>query len=172
MKMKKLILTLAVLIAAGTSQATLIDETPGGFNVDDINLPPAWFEAISRKHLAGGNVRDGDFVWSPFEPYGPNEFSVTLLGDLTGAMISWNVPQPLLYVLVEGVGGTDHIYSTVSTERLNGSATVTINDRTNIQAVLFISPERFVFPVDEAGTGAVLLVLGLASILGFRLWSR
>jgi hypothetical protein len=73
--MKKLIVMLAVSLAASAQQthATLIEVTPGGFNIDQ-NPPPIFFEVLALPSLAGANINGTQVVWSPFEPFGRTSF--------------------------------------------------------------------------------------------------
>jgi hypothetical protein len=115
--MKKPIVMLAVLVAASRAHATLIDVTPGGFSL--LNRPPIFFTVVALPQLAGVNINGTQVVWSPFEPFGPNQFSITT--DGINASISWDLTSTdgflLQYVLLEGVGRIDNIYRAQTTTK-------------------------------------------------------
>jgi hypothetical protein len=166
-KMKKLIVMLAVLVAA-SAQATLKDETPGGFTTD--NPPLLYGRVLHIQQLAGANIFGSQVVWSPFEPFGPNQFSIITNG--INGTVSWNLTQTdgffLQYVLLEGVAGArDHIYAArAGLERIQGDGFVTIDDATQIQAIIFFGTNV----VPETGT--TILLLGFGAGLMLLLFSR
>jgi hypothetical protein len=160
--MKKLIVMLAVSLAA-SAQATLIDETPGGFNVN--NAPPLFFQVLDLPQLAGANINGTQVIWSPFEPFGPNEFSIITNG--IDASVSWDLTSTngffLQYVLLEGIAGIDHIYRASPPERFEGSGFVSIDEFTHIQAIIFFGTN--VVPEN----GATIILLGFAAGLSLFL---
>jgi hypothetical protein len=163
--MKKLIVMLAVLLAAGSAHATLIDVTPGGFSL--LNPPPIFFTVVALPQLAGANINGTQVVWSPFEPFGPNQFSITT--DGINASISWDLTSTdgffLQYVLVEGVGGIDNIYRPPNdNQRFQGDGFATIDGLTQIQGIVFFGTN--VAP--ESGTTILFFGLGLCAVVFAR----
>jgi hypothetical protein len=163
--MKKLMLIIAV--ATTTAQASLIDMTPGGFNIAE-NPPPLFWQVLIIRQLAGANIYGNEVVWSPYEPFGPNEFFINAFG--TEATLGWNLTSTdgfrLQFILVEGMQGFDHIYR--PTDLFEGTGLVTVDEVHQLQAIVFFGTNQ----VPEAGATAVLLAFGIASILGFRIWAR
>jgi len=153
----KIKLLFAAALIATNAHAHLIDETPGGFNLN--NPPPLFFELVGRhSQLAGANINGSQVIWSPFEPFGPNEFSITT-NDID-ASISWNLANTdgymFQFLLLEGVGGIDHIYSVSGQERTEGSNEfATIDGSTNIQAIIFYGTNHI---PDTGGTLSMLVV--------------
>jgi hypothetical protein len=162
--MKKLMLIIAV--AASTAQASLIDMTPGGFNIGE-NPPPLFWQVLIIRHLAGANIYGNEVVWSPYEPFGPSEFFINSFG--TEATLGWDLTPTefwVQFILVEGAQGFDHIYR--PTNMFEDTGLVTVDEVHQLQAIIFFGTNQ----VPEAGATAVLLAFGIASILGFRIWAR
>jgi hypothetical protein len=160
----KLTTIIAALALAQSAHATLIDLTPGGFYVN--NPPQVFYDLLMRHSQIGGASIDGDNVlWSPFEPFGSNEFSI----DLTepGALVAWKLTQTAGYmctfVLVEGVRGVgDHIYQVRKAEFVTGSGFVTTNGVTPIRSIIFFGSNV----VPDSGASLSLFV-GAAAVLIF-----
>jgi hypothetical protein len=159
----KLITIAAIALAATSAHATLIDETPGGFT----GFPPIFLYVLGGYPLlhqvAGANINGEEVLWSQFEPFGPDQFSITT--DGVDAFVSWNLEGTdswVRYILLEGVGaGADHIYRVRGSEaRLVGDGLVTIDGVTHIQSIIFYGSNI----VPEAGATIALFALALLAL--------
>jgi hypothetical protein len=102
---------LLLALLASSAHAALVDLTPGGFSE---NSPPPIFLWLieTQTQIAGANIINNQVVWSPFEPLGPQQFSISPFG--ANAFVSWNTfgtGYVCQYVLVEGNNGRANIYA-------------------------------------------------------------
>jgi hypothetical protein len=156
--MKKLIVMLAVSLAA-SAQATLIDLTPGGTNWNDPIIED-WY-SNTRPHLWLFNQ-----IQDRFTVTGLGTSEVTLSWDLRG-LGSFKY----LFVIsneASDTGVSINFYQVPFREWRTGEAVVTVD---GVLPIAFLN-EFGTFDAPEAGTGALLLALGIGSILGFRIWLR
>jgi hypothetical protein len=162
--MKTKLIALALFCFAPIAHATLIDLTPGGFS--ELNTPPNVAFVFGLPFLAGANINGNTVNWSPFVPFGPNEFSITPLG--ANAIISWDLSltngQLFQYLLLEAANLQANIYHVSPPEMIDGTGFVTIDDFSTIQAIIFIGTNAI---IPETGATIFTFVLALSLIFGF-----
>jgi hypothetical protein len=168
--MKTKLIIIGLLATANSSHATLIDLTPGGFPIG--NAPPIYNELLTQhSQIAGANINGSSVIWSPFEPFGRNEFSITSLG--TGALLSWDLSLTdgfkFQYLLLEGIGGIDNIYRVPGVEYVNGTGYAEIDGLTQIQAIIFYGTN--VMP-ETVNTGWLLFFAVVGLLLTYKLRQR
>jgi protein with PEP-CTERM/exosortase system signal len=154
----------AVLLSASLTRANLIDLTPGGFDLSGPLPQPVlqFFRGPIANLLAGGNVENGSFVWSPFTPFGPGNFSVNLNAALTGADVGWNLngtgtpPFFGTYVFVESSELVANLYRIPAAQRFEGEGSVEINGVIHPIGITFFGKNSI------PDTGSTLLMLGCA----------
>ena len=168
--MKTKLIIIGLIATASISQATLIDLTPGGFSE---NKPPQVFYDLILHHsqIAGANINGNTVNWSPFEPLGPNEFSITPLG--TDAIISWDLALTdgyiFTYLLLEGTNSQANIYQVPGPQIINGTAYVTIDNVSTIQAIIFYGTNLVPETVD---TGWLLFFAVIGLVLTYKFQPR
>jgi hypothetical protein len=130
----KLLLT---ALLASSAHAALVDLTPGGFS--ELNPPPVWVWLVTTQtQIAGANIANNQVTWSPFEPLGPNQFSIIPFG--TKAIVTWNTlgtGYVLEYVLLEANNDNANIYAPASSHLPVGMGYVVIDNFSNIQGITF-----------------------------------
>jgi hypothetical protein len=142
-------LTILLIALTSSAHANLIDLTPGGFSL--LNIPPnivPQFIYMSTHQLAGANINGNTVTWSPFEPFGPAQFTITPLG--TDAIVSWNLANTggfmFQYLFLGSNNYQANLYRVPFPELINGTAYVTIDGLSNIDEIIFsgtnILPER------------------------------
>lgn len=170
----------ALLVSAATSQANLIDLTPGGFAWN--NLPPVFEQFLQRWNhgdtliIAGANIDGTTVDWSPFCIFGPDNFGIN--PQQPNANVTWNLTDTsgyfLQYIWVTGNGDpsqiTDHLYGVTGNPfRFEGDGLVTINGLNPITSIAFLGTN--VVP-DEANTGTLLLLAVSAILLTYKAQRR
>ena len=170
--MKTKLAILVLILSAATSQANLIDLTPGGFAWN--NLPPVFEQFLQRWNhgdtliIAGANINGTTVNWSPFTLFGPPNFGIN--PQQPNANVTWNLTDTsgyfMQYIWVTGSGGssqiTDNLYGVTGNPfRFEGDGLVTINGLNPITSIVFLGTN--VVP-DKANTGA-LFVLAIGALL-------
>ena len=151
MKKKATAVLAALLLSATLGRATLIDLTPGGF---DLTQP--WPEAVLRffgfyngmQYIAGANIVDGHPDWSPFTLFGPEEFSMTLDGP-SAADVGWNL------------SGTGFHLQYVFVERFIGNGSVEIDGTIPLLGVVFAGSDE----VPDAGYTLMLFGIAITAVV-------
>jgi hypothetical protein len=164
-------LIISALALASSAHATLIDLTPGGFNINQPWPQPVlqFFNHVGRngvQYLAGANIDGGRVVWSPFTIFGSDNLGI-VLQDPANAQVSWNLTNTggyfLQYVLLEGVNGIDNLYGLRERGfQFEGGGPVTIDGVTAIQ-VTAIQSITFAGTNIVADSGASLLLFACAA---------
>jgi hypothetical protein len=178
--MKRKLAILALILSAATSQANLIDLTPGGFAWN--NLPPVFEDFLQRwihnstTLIAGANIDGTQVDWSPYTLFGPDNFGIDLLQP--NANVSWNLTDTsgyfMQYIWITGSGDpsqiTDHLYA-VSGQffRYDGNGFVTIDGLNPITSIVFFGTNNV---PDEANAGALLLLVVSAVLLTYQAQRR
>jgi hypothetical protein len=161
---------IAGLALAQSAHATLIDLTPGGFNINQPWPEPVlqFFKHVGRndfQYLAGANIDGGQVVWSPFTIFGSDNLGI-VLQDPPNAQISWNLTNTggyfLHYVLLEGANGIDNLYTLRGPGfRFEGGGPVTIDGLTTIQSIIFAGTNI----VADSGASLSLFVCAAAVLI-------
>jgi hypothetical protein len=150
----KLIIIIGLLATANSSHATLIDLTPGGFHKG-----------------AGANIDGNSVHWSQFEPFGSNEFSIIPLGP--NALISWDLSLTdgymFQYLLLEGVNHQANIYRVPGAQFIDGTAYVTVDNFSMIQAIIFYGTNVV---AETVNTGWLLFFAVVGLLLRYKLRQR
>jgi len=138
--MKKTALVIAAIVLSATlARANLIDLTPGGFDL--------------------ANIVNGQPVWSPFTPFGPPNFGLTLNPSGTGANVGWNLFGTGfrgLFVFVESSRLIANLYAIPGRFQFNGDGFVEIDGTIPILGVTFAGKSA----VPDGGS--TLMMLGIA----------
>jgi hypothetical protein len=166
----KIKLIISALALANSAHATLIDLTPGGFNINQPWPQPVlqFFNHIGRNGfqcLAGANIDGGQVVWSPFTIFGSDNFGI-VLQDPPNAQVSWNLTNTggyfLQYVLLEGANGIDNLYGLRGPGlQFEGGGPVTIDGLTAIQSIIFAGTNI----VADSGASLSLFVCAAAVLI-------
>jgi len=165
--MKKTALVIAAIVLSATlARANLIDLTPGGF---DLTKPfPTVVQQFfgqygvrpgTMQNLAGANIVNGQPVWSPFTPFGPPNFGLTLNPSGTGANVGWNLFGTGfrgLFVFVESSRLIANLYAIPGRFQFNGDGFVEIDGTIPILGVTFAGKSA----VPDGGS--TLMMLGIA----------
>ena len=132
--MKTKLLLFALL--ASSAHAALIDLTPGGFSKN--KPPPIWVWLVgTQTQIAGANITNNQVTWSPFEPLGPDQFSI--IPFTIKAVITWDTVgtgYSFQYILLEGNNGRANIYGRTDDLPV-GMGFVRIDDFSEVQAIIF-----------------------------------
>jgi hypothetical protein len=166
----KLIIIIGLLATANSSHATLIDLTPGGFHEGD--LSPVFVNLIlHNSQIAGANIDGNSVHWSQFEPFGSNEFSIIPLGP--NALISWDLSLTdgymFQYLLLEGVNDQANIYRVPGAQFIDGTAYVTVDNFSMIQAIIFYGTNVV---AETVNTGWLLFFAVVGLLLRYKLRQR
>lgn len=161
---------IAALAVAQSAHATLIDLTPGGFNINQPWPQPVrqFFNHAGRNgfhYLAGANIDGGQVVWSPFTIFGSDNFGI-VMQDPPNAKISWNLTNTegyfLQYVLLEGANGIDDLYGLRGPGfQFEGGGPVRIDGITAIQSITFAGTNV----VADSGASLSLFVSAAAVLI-------
>jgi hypothetical protein len=92
----------------------------------------------TQTQIAGANIIDNQVEWSPFEPLGPDQFSIIPFG--TKAVVTWNLfgtGYEFQYLLLEAHGGNANIYALPTSHLPVGMGYVVIDNLSDIQAIIF-----------------------------------
>jgi hypothetical protein len=172
--MKKAIMILALVpsIALGS----LIDLTPGGFNV--LNPPPVYVDwrdnhfnhdSFGTAFYTTGLGWDRHFLGSPL-------FELTLADSGRVATLSWNLtgtPYSFTFLFVgTGPDGTLNMYRVSDDQLRVGEAIVTINDFYPITALGIYGLRPPVLSVPDFSSTIGLFLIGLVSLYAFNYRSK
>lgn len=165
--------TLLILIAtASLAHATLIDLTPGGFDLRQ-PFPTPVFKFFGQygfdlENLAGANIVNGQPVWSPFTMFGADKFTLTLNALGTGANLGWdlsNTDVHLRFVLVESAGLIAHLYGVPGGQAITGDGFGEIDG--------IILPTAYTFAGSPNGVpddGWTIFLLALSILVLLNIW--
>jgi hypothetical protein len=186
--MKKNLTILALIVSAATSQATLIDLTPGGFQ--SANAPPAFYQFTLEQTRGWFTLFDEARVIAPYHGWvsqfgvlnGGTYFNTNLftLDPTPTANVSWNFTTlpgySMSVLLLFGLApdGTDwnNLYGVPLGYRFTDSDFVTLNGSVDIGSIAFYG--RFPgSPVpDQSNAGALLLLAVIAVLLTYQAQRR
>jgi hypothetical protein len=164
-------LIISALALASSAHATLIDLTPGGFNINGPWPQPViqFFNQFGRgngfQYLSGANIEGGQVGWSPFTIFGSDNFGI-ILPDAANAQVSWNLTNTggyfLQYVLLEGANGIDNLYGLRGSGfQFEGGGPVTIDGLTATQSIIFAGTNI----VADSGASLSLFVCAAAVLI-------
>src|SRR5262249_23750191 len=157
--------------SATLARATLIDLTPGGFNLTQ-RFPPVVANFFAQylpgphglQNIAGANIVNGVPEWSPFTIFGSDRFSLALNAFGTGADVGWDLSGTgfhLRFVFVESSALIANLYAVPGIEQITGDGFVEIDGVIPLLAVTFAGRNGV------ADTGSTLTLMGIATVAVF-----
>lgn len=165
--MKTKLILGALILSTSIAHATLIDLTPGGFNLSDPWPTPViqffGYYGQSLENLAGANINGNQVDWSPFTPFGEDHFDINL--NQPFANVGWDLTGTgarLRYVFAESDQLIAHLYAVRGFEMFSGSGEVTIDGEIPLIAITFAGSFG---SVPDSGYTIILMVIGLSVIL-------
>ena len=175
MNIKKTAVVIAAIVLSATlARATLIDLTPGGFDLTQpfpivVQRFFGQYGPNGLQNIAGANIVNGHVIWSPFTLFGDDHFDLTLNDPSgTSGTVGWDLNGTgyhLRYVFAESTSFIGHLYGHLyavpGLERFAGDGFVEIADEIPLLAVTFTGSNTV------PDTGSTLAMLSIAiGILG------
>lgn len=153
-------------MSASLGKGSLIDLTPGGFDINNPWPPEVarFFEAYHHgmQNLSGANIDGSQVTWSPFTMFGPANFGIQT--DGINANVSWNLANDpsghfVQYILVEDHGMTN-LYRPGGDLFQNGGF-ATIDGITPMIGITFAGTNN----IPDSGPALALFGIGLLGLL-------